>query len=98
MLITSHHSKGSRINLDELGVDAVFTTFRGERNFAEHDRVYFLKNDREMEVMNGSLGAVEAVYGEALKVRLDPRYGNLGKTVMVDFVLYNHLDHGYAAI
>ena len=81
----------------ELGIDVTFTTFRGERNFAEHDRVYFLKNDRDMGVMNGSLGTVEAVYGEALKVRLDTRDGNLDKTVMVDFALYNHLDHGYAA-
>ena len=81
----------------ELGIDVTFTTFRGERNFAEHDRVYFLKNDRDMGVMNGSLGTVEAVYGEALKVRLDARDGNLGKTVMVDFAMYNHLDHGYAA-
>ena len=81
----------------ELGVDVAFTTFRGERTFAEHDRVYFLKNDRDMGVMNGSLGTVEAVYGEALKVRLDARDGSVGKTVMVDFALYNHLDHGYAA-
>ena len=81
----------------ELGTEAAFQTFRGERTFAERDRVYFLKNDRDMGVMNGSLGTVEAVYGEALKVRLDQRDDDLGKTVMVDFALYNHLDHGYAA-
>ena len=93
----NNQARELRKNNGELGIDAAFTTFRGERNFAEHDRVYFLKNDRDIGVMNGSLGTVEAVYGEALKVRLDARDGNLGKTVMVDFALYNHLDHGYAA-
>ena len=92
----NNQARELRKNNGELGIDAAFTTFRGERNFAEHDRVYFLKNDRDMGVMNGSLGTVEAVYGEALKVRLDARDRNLGKTVMVDFALYNHLDHGYA--
>ena len=80
----------------ELGADVAFTTIKGERNFAEHDRVYFLKNDRDMGVMNGSLGTIEAVYEEALQIKLDPKGGSLGKTVMVDFALYNHLDHGYA--
>ena len=93
----NNQARELRKNHGELGKEAVFTTIRGERNFAECDRIYFLKNDRDMGVMNGSLGTVEAVYGEALKVRLDARDGNLGKTVMVDFAMYNHLDHGYAA-
>jgi len=93
----NNQARELRKNHGELGKEAVFTTFRGERSFAESDRVYFLKNDRDMGVMNGSLGTIEAVYGEALKVRLDARDGNLGKTVMVDFAMYNHLDHGYAA-
>jgi len=81
---------------NELGKEATFTTFRGERTFAEHDRVYFLKNDRDMGVMNGSLGTIEVVHSEALQIKLDLKEG-VAKSVMVDFALYNHLDHGYAA-
>jgi len=93
----NNQARELRKNHAELGTDTNFQTIRGERAFAEHDRVYFLKNDRDMGVMNGSLGTIEAVYGEALKVRLDARDDDLGKTVMVDFALYNHLDHGYAS-
>ena len=47
----------------ELGQDALFQTERGERAFAERDRVYFLKNDRSLGVMNGTLGTIEAIQG-----------------------------------
>ena len=82
-----------RMNHGELGVEQSFNTFRGERNFAINDRIYFLKNDRNLGVMNGSLGTVTNVNPKALTVELD----STKRTVVVDFDLYNHIDHGYAA-
>ncbi len=88
----------------ELGKDVTFQMERGERVFAEQDRVYFLKNDRALGVMNGTLGTIEAINDNKLTIRLD---GDLNQsntqpntlagkvTVMTD--QYNHLDHGYAA-
>ena len=82
-----------RTNHGELGAEQSFNTFKGERNFAINDRIYFLKNDRNLGVMNGSLGTITNVNPKALTVELDsPK-----RTVVVDFDLYNHIDHGYAA-
>lgn len=77
----------------ELGIEHSFSTFRGERNFAINDRIYFLKNDRNLGVMNGSLGTITNVNPKALTIELD----NTKKEVVVDFDLYNHIDYGYAA-
>ena len=81
----------------ELGQDTSFKTFRGDRNFAIYDRVYFLKNDRNLGVMNGSLGTIEQIDPKAITIRLDPATKEPGRSVVVDLDLYNHLDHGYAA-
>ncbi|EPS72633.1 hypothetical protein M569_02123, partial [Genlisea aurea] len=77
----------------ELGAEQGFNTIRGERNFAINDRVYFLKNNRNLGVMNGSLGTITNINPKALTIELD----NTKKDVIVDFDLYNHIDHGYAA-
>ena len=82
-----------RTNHGELGAEQSFNTFKGERNFAINDRIYFLKNDRNLGVMNGSLGTITNVNPKALTVELD----GTKRTVVVDFDLYNHIDHGYAA-
>ena len=83
----------------ELGEERVFTTERGERVLAEQDRIYFLKNNRELGVMNGSLGTIEQIAGDRLTVRLDSvERGNLAKPQRVQFSLseYAHIEHGYA--
>ncbi len=82
----------------ELGKDVLFQTERGERAFAERDRVYFLKNDKSLGVMNGTLGTIEAIKDGAVTIRLD----NDGRTnsdrhVTVTMERYNQLDYGYAA-
>lgn len=83
---------------NELGVDHTLMTERGERVFAEHDRVYFLKNDRDLGVKNGTLGTIERIQNNLLVVRLDPSDPQ-AKVRMITFSTerYNHLDHGYAA-
>ena len=94
----NEQARALRQKQGELGQELTFKTFRGDRNFAECDRVYFLKNDRNLGVMNGSLGTVERIDPKALTIRLDAPNRNVeGRGVVVDLDLYNHLDHGYAA-
>lgn len=83
----------------ELGVSQAIQTERGERLFASGDRVYFLKNDRGLGVMNGSLGTVENVSPHQLTVRLDGKTALQPdtRTVVVDVGNYPYLEHGYAA-
>ncbi len=86
----------------ELGEDRVLATERGERAFAEGDRVYFLRNERGLGVKNGTLGTVERITGSGeqagLVVRLDGAQGG-GSSRAVSFALaeYADIDHGYAA-
>ena len=76
----------------ELGRDVTVQTERGERQFAEHDRLLFLKNERGLGVKNGSLGTIEKAGRDTLAVRLDD-----GRKVEVDLKSYSAVDHGYAA-
>lgn len=66
-------------------------TAQGEREFAAGDRIYFLKNDRDLGVRNGTLATVEGVSAGRVTARLDD-----GRIVDVDIGAYPHLDHGYA--
>jgi Ti-type conjugative transfer relaxase TraA len=83
----------------ELGKETLTQTERGERTFAERDRVYFLKNDRSLGVMNGTLGTIEKIQDGALTIRLDHdgRGVEPAKQVSVTMERYNQLDYGYAA-
>lgn len=76
----------------ELGRDVAVQTERGERQFADRDRILFLKNERELGVKNGTLGTIEKAATDSLAVRLDD-----GRRVSVDLKSYAHVDHGYAA-
>lgn len=76
----------------EIGIGQKVETAQGVREFAPGDRIYFLKNDRDLNVRNGSLGTVERIAGDYLTVRLDD-----GRSLAIDVTLYSHLDHGYAA-
>ncbi|MFC3309956.1 Ti-type conjugative transfer relaxase TraA [Blastomonas aquatica] len=76
----------------DLGDDVSLKVERGARQFADGDRVMFLKNERSLGVKNGSLGSVESVSALRMAVKLDD-----GKAVAFDLKDYAHLDHGYAA-
>ena len=76
----------------ELGRDIAVQTERGERQFADRDRILFLKNERELGVKNGTLGTIEKAARDHLAVRLDD-----GRRISVDLKSYVHVDHGYAA-
>ncbi len=75
-----------------LGDDVKVQTASGERAFASGDRLYFTKNDRQLNVKNGSLGSVKRIDGERMAVRLDT-----GRTVEFSPEAYDHVTHGYAA-
>ena len=66
------------------------TPARAEK-FAAGDRVVFLKNDRELDVKNGTTGTVERAEDGRLQIRTDE-----GKSVTVDDRRYQQLAHGYA--
>jgi Ti-type conjugative transfer relaxase TraA len=76
----------------DLGEDVALKVERGQRQFADGDRIMFLKNERSLGVKNGSLGTVENVSALRMSVKLDD-----GKAVAFDLKDYAHLDHGYAA-
>ncbi len=76
----------------ELGDDVSVKTERGDRAFASGDRIMFLRNERGLEVKNGTLGTVEQVNQQGMAVRTDD-----GRRVAFDTKDYAHVDHGYAA-
>lgn len=76
----------------DLGDDVAFSADRGTRAFARGDRLMFLRNERSLGVKNGTLGTIERVSAEGMKVRLDS-----GAHVAFDAKDYAHVDHGYAA-
>src|SRR3546814_12139158 len=53
-----------------LGQEVAIKVERGERMFAEGDRIMFLQNERGMGVKNGSLGTVESVTPARMAVAL----------------------------
>ncbi len=79
----------------ELGHDYPFPTARGQRHFAVHDRIYFLQNNKELGVKNGTLGTIEKIDGPHVTVRLDNQAA--ARTLTVNLEHYQHVDLGYAA-
>ena len=76
----------------DLGDDVRFAADRGARDFARGDRLMFLRNERSLGVKNGTLGTIEQVSAEGMKVRLDS-----GARVAFEAKNYAAVDHGYAA-
>ena len=70
----------------------LFETIKGTKEFAEGDRILFLKNDRFMGVNNGNRGTVEKISGNDFIVRMDNN-----EQIAFDAAKYNHFNHGYAA-
>jgi ATP-dependent exoDNAse (exonuclease V) alpha subunit len=88
---------------NELGEDHKLLTSSGNKTFAEGDRIYFLRNNRDLGVMNGTLGNIEAITNNRLTVAVDRDdfKGNKvdanRQVVNLDLDCYNHITHGYAA-
>ena len=76
----------------ELGSDIAVKVERGDRMFASGDRIMFLRNERSLEVKNGTLGVVEQVDARSMTGRTGD-----GRAVAFDLKDYAHVDHGYSA-
>ncbi|WP_095201998.1 Ti-type conjugative transfer relaxase TraA [Mesorhizobium carmichaelinearum] len=76
----------------DLGDDVQVDVERGARNFANGDRIMFLRNERGLGVKNGTLGVIEEVSVQSMTVQTDDR-----RSVRFDLKDYAHIDHGYAA-
>ena len=86
-------ARGIRRERGELGRSEVVETERGKQEFAVHDRIYFLRNERSLGVKNGTQGVIERIDNGVFEVKLDGRK----ETIQVDPRFYRDLDHGYAA-
>ncbi|KGB55008.1 Conjugal transfer relaxase TraA [Sphingopyxis sp. LC81] len=76
----------------DLGDNVRLKVERGDRDFSVGDRIMFLRNERGLEVKNGTLGTIERVSEQRMAVRTDD-----GRSVAFDTKDYAHIDHGYAA-
>lgn len=81
----------------ELGEDQQLQTASGSKEFAIGDRIYFLQNNRDLDVKNGTLGTIENIEGTKIAVKLDKEEQGKAKTVTFSLEQYNHIAHGYAA-
>ena len=82
-----------RIAAGEIEEGRAFSVAKGQRSFAKGDVVYFLKNDKQLEVQNGALGTIESIEGNYFRMKANDD----GRIVGLDIRHYKHLDHGYAA-
>lgn len=74
----------------ELRGSARFESEKGGREFAPGDRIVFLKNDKGLDVKNGTLGTVEQAEDGSLSVRLDS-----GESRQVRAESYAAVDRAY---
>ena len=76
----------------DLGDNVRLKVERGDRDFATGDRIMFLRNERGLEVKNGTLGTIDRVTQHSMTVRTDD-----GRSIAFETKDYRDLDHGYAA-
>ena len=77
----------------ELGAGHAFETAHGRHEFAPGDRIQFTATDKKAGIHNGAAGAIEAIDGTHIAVRLD---GRQPKTIAFDAEVFNQFRHGYA--
>jgi len=85
---------------NELGEEHELQTAKGNKNFAVGDKVYFLRNDKNLGVKNGTLGVIENIdkrngMGQ-VTVRVE-KEGDESRAVTFELDRYNHITYGYAA-
>ena len=90
-------ARSRRLSLGELMGDTLVKTARGERKMAAGEIIYFLKNDRDLGVKNGTLGTILSVKDDKLTVQLNK--GDKDKAPVICFSThrYQDLDYGYAS-
>ena len=85
------HEEG-RLGQDSYTVD----THKGEREFAEGDRILFLKNNKELDVSNGLFAEIRSIDHYRITAVIDSEKPT-EREVTFDTREYNYIDHGYAA-
>jgi Ti-type conjugative transfer relaxase TraA len=85
-------ARGRMREVGDLGEDVRLVVNRGERSFADGDRIMFLQIERGLGVKNGTLGTIEQVSARSISVRTGD-----GRNVSFDLKDYDRIDHGYAA-
>ena len=93
-------ARGQKRKDGELGNDVLFSMERGARYFAVNDRVYFLKREDSLSVINGTLGTISSINDKTgvIAVALDcDDLEQKPQIVSVNSEHYKHLEHGYAA-
>ncbi|MDQ8756915.1 Ti-type conjugative transfer relaxase TraA [Sphingosinicella sp. LHD-64] len=101
-LVILAHTRDDVRELNDLARDALkrdgtitkesaVRTARGTRLFGAGDRLMFLRNERDLDVKNGTLATVEQASPERIDARLDD-----GRRVAFDTKHYADIDHGYA--
>ena len=83
--------RAGRVERGELGQDATFRTDRGERTFAEGDKVLLTRNDRTLGLANGDRAEVVAADTDRLDIRLKD-----GREVSLKADSYDGVQPGYA--
>ena len=83
-----------RIKNSEITKGNDFKVGRGKRNFSPGDRIYFLANNGELDVKNGSLGTISRIENNNFIVDVD---GKEARQITFDITKYKDIDHGYAA-
>jgi Ti-type conjugative transfer relaxase TraA len=74
----------------ELGPDLCVA---GDRSYAADDEVLFCRNDRDLDVLNGTRGKVLDSDGSSLRVETDRGI----REVPSEYLEAGHLDHGFAS-
>lgn len=70
----------------------MFRSVRGDREFAVGEKVLFLKNERSLDVFNGSTGTVTVASRNRLEVMVEGH----DNAITVRANEYNEIDYGYA--
>ena len=90
LTVKDENGKQVKIDLTENG-RSLAVKEKETRNFAEGDRIVFLKNDKEKGVFNGELAYISKIDGNQFTVQKEN-----GKEVQIDVSKYKDIDHGYA--
>ncbi len=88
-------ARAERMRAGEIEQGERVNTQKGERDFAQGDRIVFLKNDKRLGVKNGQLGTIEKVERVGDHHRLSVRRDN-GELATFSTADYDRVDHGYA--
>ena len=91
--------RAARQERGELTREQEFSTDHGLRKFAADDRILFTRNDKTLDVRNGSFATVKTVRDKAITVEFDADTGSDNGPRRLTFKPgeYTAFDHGYAA-